>query len=431
MNEEVLTLDETTLARYMHGVISNYEAKKKEIETIVLNMPQKHSYVNHIANELEAAISKEKVLEDEIQILKSSCSSYFLLTNAILYLERRWNTNTVKKILQASLSPDRYNTILHLVIDQNDGEVQKDCSIEPIVLSLPEDFSEMERISSALSNLYKKKIIFSIRDAFTAYKTLQAYSSIPSIAADEILNLIAIESINFKEIIGGVVLFLFQQESNSIYCTNLLLKMHSKNKGILSSFVQLLITIYNTKDFMWEKVQSVVPYLYLNLVKERDMLYPLVYTLSFKNAVFLFEIMDGCIHQMEIFDECFKGRHSVPSDPIREAVQELLNIPQDETYSTPTLLSVPEKPKSFSLFTSKTPVTEILDRFSEFCFFFVDAARPSFTHFNNMLIEYKSFFRALSSTQIDLFVFLLLSSPNSLTYKELSVNLLFITLNGA
>ncbi|KAI5171731.1 hypothetical protein NEFER03_1036 [Nematocida sp. LUAm3] len=426
MNEELLQLNESTSNKYMKFFLANYVERKKEIEVLVMNMPQKHTIVNHIVEEIRKHIPDEDMEKQEIEILKSSSSSYFLLTNTILYLERRWNTKTITEILQKSLTPENFRILLPLVVDISEEEVDSECFVSPFALSLPEDFSQIEEISSTLSLLLSYNLIVSIRDTFTAYKIIQAYYTAPQLVVPELFTLVKLEDVNLKDIIGAILLGVLQTKTMPIYYANILTIMCNRNRTIFSSFVNLLVYICNERKELWDNIQNIVPCLYLNLKKEKDSLFSLLYSLKQKNALLLYESLNGDVPKLEVFDECEQAHTSLPSEKIRKEMQDILHIPHTETYSSSTPAKIIDTTLVFKPSMKKE---EILDTLEEFFSFFITSTKPSFTHFNNYLREYKHLFKSLSDSQISYFVSLLLSSQNSLTYKELSVHMLYQVLH--
>ncbi|KAI5185554.1 hypothetical protein NEHOM01_0913 [Nematocida homosporus] len=434
MNDELLHLGETSLNKYLARIIPDYTTAKNELEILITNMPQKHSLANYIFNELaKEGISTEEITAHEIEILKNASSDYFLLTNAILYLERRWNTQIVTEIIQSSLSAHQASLLLSLVIDPKEEAVENPCNITPFSLTLPADFTGVEEVHQILMHLSSQDYLNSFRDTFTAYKTIQAYGLNPTLATIELFNLSKHEGIGFKDILAAIILGLARPTPNLLYYCNLFIKMYKKNKTILPSFLHVLITMFNHSDPFWPQIQAIIPHLYLNLPREREVLYPLLTVLSPKQALFLYESFNGRLPQLEIFDPFTTARQTIPSSNIRTLTRSLLNIPEDQTYHLPSTTTntttTPIPPQSSTTttptFTPQTSLSQIQEHLDAFFHFFLTKTAPSFTHFNNTLLEYKALFKTLTSDQVQQFTTALLSTTNSLTYKELATHRLY------
>lgn len=418
MNEELLHLNESTLQEYTAQLIGRYEERQHELQVLVSNMPQKHSFANYIFSEVEKVKPPSEVQQAEVAILTKSAANYLLFTNTVLYLERRWNTQVILGILSQSLSEEQYRTLLPLVIDEKDGVVDNACAVEPFALELPDDFSEIERLAGTLGQLHQAGVVSSVRDTFTAYKVILVYSIHTNIAIQELLNLIKLEQVNFKDAIGAILLGIIESQENLIYYAELLAKLCRKQKSIGASLVQLFITLFNHKFGRWESIQQVIPHLYLGLEKDRMAFSSLLHTLNLASAVLLFELADGKVPQLKVFERCRAGRASLPAQEVRNQVQALLNIPAEETYLAEAPCPVPEPTQSFPSPVSYQEIGDI----QQFFVFFVAKAAPSFTHFNNHLLEYRDVFLHTTPEERAVFVQLILSSRNSLVYKELAVH---------
>ncbi|KAI5189782.1 hypothetical protein NECID01_0688 [Nematocida sp. AWRm77] len=425
MNEELLNLNESTLQEYTAKVLESSARRETELRVLISNMPQKHSFANYIFIEMEKTLSLEEVQKKEADILKSSSTSYILFTNTLLYLERRWNTKIILDILAQSLPQNQYAAILPLVIDEKEEAVENECQVQPFALSLEEDFSGVKRVSSILEELHYVGAVFSIRDAFTAYKVILAYHIHCAMAMQELFNLIKLEQVNFKDVVGAILLGVIENKSYLTYYAELLIKLCKKQKSISVSMVQLFVTLYNSRFSMWDSVQDVIPHLYLGLKKERDSFSSLLHMLNLKNTVFLFELADGNVPLIAPFDVCREGRASFPSKDIRECMQSLLKIPSSATYAVEEPGPAAITPSTADAatagsFSPKVSYNEIPDMERVFAFFLAKS-KSSFTHLNNYMFEYKKVFQSLSPEEHTKFLQLLLSSSNSLVFKELAV----------
>lgn len=423
MNREVLSLHEPELEKYTKELSYGFNERKRELIILITNMPQKHSFVNYICEELVSQHSKESIVAMEIEALQYASKDYFLLTNALIYLERRWSTEIIRTILKdAAQNEEIVGVILSLITDPEEEEVvDENCTVEAKI-SLPQDTAEIIRVHRILSALRSKNIISSMRDAFTAYKLIVAYGSNVGFILYELNILVELESVSYTDIIGGVLLGIFLDRKELPYLSNILTKLLKRNKLQTELFIQLMITAYNLKDEIWEALEDIVPHFYMRLGVGRKTATALLYTLNLKNAVFLYEVLNGELPQIEIFDRCAQGRESIPDNEVRKCVRELLNIPEEDTYTVAEPLPIDD----FIHFTYKPPVkySEIEDM-EYFYRYLTKRTSPSITHSNNLLLEYKDVIENLSEEELDILVRMILSHRNTLTYKEITVNKIY------
>ncbi|KAI5188785.1 hypothetical protein NEMIN01_0153 [Nematocida minor] len=422
MNEKILNLHESVLEEYIKEIIPKFEERKHELIIMITNMPQKHSLVNCIAEELEKEYTREKIVELEIEALAYASKDFFLLTNALLYLERRWNTEVVKNLLQrASKTEEQFSVLFSFLTDPNEEDVEGECDLSPNI-TIPEDFTEIQKVYEILHSLRDKNIISSIRDSFTAYKIITAYGPNVVMVTEELNILAQLESVAFNDLLGGVLLGVLYEKSQIPHFSNILVRLLRRNKIYIQSVIQLFITAYNIKDNIWESIQEMIPHLYVRLGIDRKMAFCLLYTLNLKNAIFLFELFNGEVPQIDVFDRCVQGRESIPDEEVRRCVRASLSIPDGETYTAedPFLDTLPGQ------FTYKpsTKYAEVEDKMY-FYSFFMYRTNPSITHVNNVSLEYKDVIKNLTEEEMDTFVRIVLSARNSLVHKELTVNRLY------
>ncbi|EIJ87259.1 hypothetical protein NEPAR06_0173 [Nematocida parisii] len=424
MNETILSLHEPVLGEYVEKFLEEFEERRQEIIVLVTNMPQKHSFANHICEELEGKYTKDKIIELEVDMLKYASKDYFLLTNACLYLERRWNTALIKRILKDALNNEESLAILlSLITESAEEEVCSDFNLD-LQITLPENFEEVRKVHAILSDLRSRNIIQSIRDTFTSYKIISAYSGNVYYTVCELNSLIDLESVVFNDIIGGILLSILHAKKDIPYFSNILIRVMKRSRMHTRSFIQLLLTAYNLKDEIWEKLQDIVPHLYVRLGLDRRMGVCLLYTLNLQNAILLYEILNGQVPKIEVFDRCTQGRESTPDDAVRAAVRDIINISHNETYATPASA---QHPMSTPGSISKKPPTkyvEIEDKV-QFCEFFIKATAPTITHLNNISIEYMDVIKNMTEQEIDLLVGGVLAQHSSLVHKELLVNMIY------
>ncbi|KAI5181023.1 hypothetical protein NEOKW01_1264 [Nematocida sp. AWRm80] len=421
MNEELLQLCPWTVRDYMDGLLKEYSERKKEMDILITNMPQKHSLANIIAVELENIYGDESVLKDEIDILKRSTTDYILFTNAILYLERRWNTKTIENLLQQALPKKEYSLIHPLVIDTTEEKVEGECIENIPSITLPNDTNMILTISVTLHKLHSKNIITSIRDTFTAYKIILAYSSHVNFSIEELLALAKYESIDHKNILGSILLGIIVDKAQTVHYSNLLVALFKRSKNLMAPALHLLLDIYNTAPEIWHEIEDIAPHLYICNKYNRDYFYSLLFTLSTKNTLFLYEMLDGEVPNISKFDPCKEARATIPSPVIRSAAQELLNIPNTQTYTT----TEPIHPQEGLFVFNKTVQYNEIESIDKFFSFFIALTKHSHTHFNNHLREYLHIFQSLLPTELNRFISMLLTAPNSIVYKELCTHRLF------
>jgi len=420
MNDEVLQLREESLNEYTSSLCSNYQSRKKELEIIITNMPQKHSFANHVSIELEKM--NEEILQAEIEILKRSSRNYVLLTNALLYLERRWNTEVVVEIISRSFSQEIREKVISLIIDSEEAPVDKKCAVQPFSLSTSEFPGELEDILRVIQALREPRVVSSARDVFTSYKVLLAYGQHAHLAVEELLALSRLEGFEIKNIVGAIFLGVVLKRKEVLSYSSFLVQYCKKEKSALSYAAHALLQIYNRKLSIWNELQDVVPHLYTGLEKDQGLTCSLLYTLNLKNAVFLYETTNGKVPEMEVFDLCKRGRHSLPHPDIRSAVQSLLTIPAEETYPTDTSVQIGTVGSECAANFKPTVEYSKIDKIEAFFQFFFTKASLSFTHFNNTLLEYRHVFNMLKKEEVGMFVHSILSSANSLVFKELAVH---------
>ncbi|EHY65377.1 hypothetical protein NERG_01823 [Nematocida ausubeli] len=422
MNEKILGLQEPVLSEYVENLLPVFEQRKQELIILVTNMPQKHSFANHICEELLQRYTKERIVELEVEMLKYASKDYFLITNACVYLERRWNSALIQKILkEAAGDEERYNILLSLTTEPSEEDVCNDFTVD-VQITLPEGFEKLKEMYLILTDLRARNIIQSVRDAFTAYKIIMAYNGNIYYTLGEINALIDLESVAFGDALGGLLLGILYKKEEITYFSNILIRLLKRNKMHTHSFIQLLLTAYNLKDAIWEKLQDVVPHLYIRLGADRKLGTCLLYTLNLRNAVFLYEIMNGDVPEIEIFDKCVEGKESTPDESVRAAVREVISIPHEETYSTPCGVEV-----DLSASTDcKPPVrySEVEDKI-QFCAFFIKHTAPTITHLNNISVEYKDVIKNMTEQEIAVLVGCALAQKNSLVHKELLVNKIY------
>ncbi|OAG31586.1 hypothetical protein NEDG_00061 [Nematocida displodere] len=434
MNEHLLNLCEATLEEYTTSLIPAYENRKSELEVLITNMPQKHTLANYIGSELAKSLTPEKMLQEEAAILKASASNFFLFSNTLLYLERRWNTQIIKDVLTRSLGPEDSAQFMPLVIDPAEEEVETPVALEPMTLELP-GISELAAIFASLEQLASLEAVSSARDAFTAYKISLVYITHPKLAIQELHRFMKMENTAIKEIVGGMLLGLSVHPEERMYYTGVLVKLCRKNKNAMQLVLHLFLAAYNTKHALWSVFVNSVPHLYLAFNEvERVGFSPLVYVLDEKNSVLLYELLDGQAPPSAVFIPSISGRGSLPAPRVRHWVRQLLHINDQETYdvSGPAPSQAPPanpttNPTTNSTTTPNPPFEgagreQMASNLEDFFSFFIEKTKLSFTHFNNTLLEHKDAFQNLSPEDLQRFLLMLLSSPNSLVYKELAVS---------
>lgn len=427
MNENILNLQEQSLESYIEEIRVNFEEQKHQLTLMITNMPQKHSMINCIAEELEKTHGKEKIVQLEIDTLQYASKDFLLLTNALLYLERRWNTEIIRKIIEEACDIEQFKLLLSLVTDPTEEDVVDVCDVKTKI-AIPSDTTELRKIYDILAMLHHKEIISSIRDTFTAYKILQAYNPNAMFISGELSALMQLESVSFSDAIGGILLDVIYRKKDLPYLAYIIIKITRRNRIQMQLLIQLCITAYNKKDEVWEGIQEIIPHLYMRMGIDRRRGYCLLHTLTPKNAVFVYEMLDGDVPEIEVFDKCIEGRTIFPDEETRKHVRALLNIPQHETYfaDTPYL---PQMPEEFSYKPPADSSSWTEDKMYFYCFF-INSTHFSITHVNNTLIKYAGAIKNMTQEEIDLFVRVILSVNNSLVHKEITVHKLHCIRNG-
>ncbi|KAH9386343.1 uncharacterized protein NEMAJ01_1239 [Nematocida major] len=422
MNENTLNLHESMLELYVNGLISGFHQRKKELVILVTNMPEKHSMVNHICEELLAKYTQQEILELELEMLNYASKDYFLLTNALLYLERRWSTETIRHILKAAISDEEhYSMVISLVTDPREEDAPGPCAVEANI-TVPANCTALAHIHGILHNMHKKSIVSSMRDAFTAYKVIVSCGANVPFILSKLDMLESLESVLLSDILGGALVVMLYEPREIPHMANVLHRLLKRNRLQLQSFIQLLITAYNLKDEMWETLQNFVPHFYMRLGIERNFAACLLHTLNLKNTIVLYELLNGEVPALEMFDRCVQARHAMYDNELRQCLRELLAISDEETY---TVLPAPptEAPLSFAE-RPPTKHSEVADMLY-FCHFYAKKSSPSITHMNNTTVEYRDVIGHMSEQERTLLVQTVLSYTNSLVHKELTVNKIY------
>lgn len=421
MNEYLLNLNENTVQEYAAQLISTYFAKKKEIEILITNMPQKHALVNYLMIEMEKKYGIEQIQKDEVEILEASSHNYLLLSNALLYLERRWNTALVTQVIKRSLDEKDQDAFMSLAFDPRE-EVRNECGVAAFTLSPPKNMQEMYQVLPVLEYFRSANVLTSYRDAFTTYKVALAYHTDHKQAPLEITRLVKTENITQKNAIAGILLSAVLHPEEAMYHNVLLSKQIKQGKSTRVFIFQTLISIHNGNPAVWKRLLPLIPHLYMSQVEtERTEIMPLLHTLDTKHTVLLFEMLGGRVPNISIFSECFQGISGMPTPRIREVVRERLHIPHFETYLEDEPLILPRTSKYFA----PTAQEAIFSALDEFFSFFIYRTAASFSHINNILLDYRAVFAQITDEQLSRFLRALLTSRNTLTYKELSVHRLY------